>query len=73
MKHLQTKESLHNIEANNLYNHIINTEKHTIKLNYGGYDSNDQAYDFSLICPNGLYRGNYEDSSTTAKFIIKIV
>lgn len=73
MKHLQMKESLIDQEANNLYKHIISTEKHSIKLNYGGYDHNDEAYDFSLICPNGLYRGNYDDSNSIATFIIKIV
>lgn len=73
MEHLQIKESLADTAANDLYNHIIGTEKHSIKYNYGGYNKNDQAYDFSLICPNGLYRGNYSGSSKIATFIIRIV
>lgn len=73
MKHLQVKESLTNTDASNLYNYIIQEEKHSLKLNYGGYNKNDTAYDFSLICPNGLYRGNYNKSSTVPNFIIKIV
>lgn len=73
MEHLQVQESLANDAANELYTYIIETEKHSIKYNYGGYNKNDQAYDFSLICPHGLYRGNYQGSSKIASFIIKIV
>ncbi len=73
MNHLQIKESLVDADAVNLYNHIINSEKHSIKSSYGGYDQNDQAYDFSLICPNGLYRGNYISETEIPNFIIKIV
>jgi hypothetical protein len=73
VKHLQVKEYLKDTEANNLYNYITQTEDHSIKLNYGGYNQSDKAYDFSLICPNGLYRGNYNDSTLKPDFIIKIV
>ena len=73
VNHLQVKESLSDADAMNLYNYIIKSEKHSIKLNYGGYNKDDQAYDFSLICPNGLYRGNYSHASEIPNFIIKIV
>jgi len=73
VKHLQVKESLSGLAAQELYNYIIKNEKHSIKLNYGGYNKNDKAYDFSLICPNGLYRGYYENSTSIAKYIVKIV
>ena len=73
MNHLQVKESLTDNAASNLYNYIIQSERHSLKLNYGGYDNNDAAYDFSLICPNGLYRGNYNADTSVPNFIIKIV
>lgn len=73
MNHLQVQESLINLDAVKLYNYIINSEAHSIKQNYGGYNKNDQAYDFSLICPNGLYRGNYDEETQNPSFIIKIV
>lgn len=72
LNHLQVKESLSDVKAKNLYNYIIKFEEHSIKYNYGGYNKDDQAYDFSLICPNGLYRGNY-NSNKIPDFIIRIV
>lgn len=71
--HLQAKESLTDTQAVSLYNYIIESERHSLKLNYGGYDKNDSAYDFSLICPQGLYRGNYHKDTRVPNFIIKIV
>jgi len=71
--HLQVKESLKDTKARSLYNYIIESQRYSLKLNYGGYDKNDKAYDFSLICPNGLYRGNYEKETQIPNFIIKIV
>lgn len=73
MNHLQVKESLTDTDASSLYQYIIESERHSLKLNYGGYDKNDAAYDFSLICPNGLYRGNYHKDTTIPNYIIKIV
>lgn len=73
MNHLQAKEYLVDTDAVNLYNHIISSEAYSIKPNYGGYNKDDKAYDFSLICPNGLYRGNYIGETEVPNYIIKIV